>query len=155
MIEETRDEASATFVSHGEIVLSHGTANMSNHGSGGDPATTVSNFGRGTTVSGDGTVTMSFDGPATLGGRNYRLSSIEYCIADASATLGVVWISAQNTSDTVESIENRTVDGCYSVSADPLPAAQAYAAEFFVSGGETNFLTFVGMRSIWVPVGAP
>lgn len=144
----TSAEVDDAFIAHGDIVLSHGTSQLT--GTGLDPAT-ISATVTGNTIR-LGSAHMSLTGPAMVGGVDYGLKSIEYCIVQASDTgridsvvvYGMNPLSALATDGT-----DRTTDGCYSLEVND-STANAYDIAFRAPGADQVRIT--GVQSTWAPV---
>lgn len=141
--------SSEAFIQHGEIVLSHSTSELTAHAFGGPSSIVYANGGN--QVSGDGNVIVNLTGPAVLGGVDYGLKSIEYCLQEVSGGANVDNIQV-NTNTPIGSPINdatvRTADGCYEVTAN-LTGAQAYDVYFSFGGGGS--LRLSGVQSTWAP----
>jgi hypothetical protein len=146
----TKAQSDSTFVSHGSITLSHGTSELTPNQ--GLTPSSVQNYGSGTIVSGDGYVNISPTGPAVLGGVEYGLSSIKYCVSNVvGAQIDTVRVYAENIGVEATDSTDRTANGCYSVVAN-LKGAQAYDIQFLLKNGGS--LRFTGLQTTWLPASA-
>jgi len=96
---------------------------------------------------------LPLHGPAVLGGKTYKLDSVEYCITPQPGT--AVFFANIDSNTPVGLVIDTTVrdtPGCYSIDGSGLPAAQGYHVSFSTSGPEDSFVTFEGVQSTWVEV---
>jgi len=121
--------------------------------------TTTQVIGPVLSTSGDGTFSLPFAAPVTVGGTSYRLSNLEYCIAVSAA--GPFVNTAAVASDdftgslpltvVVSDATDRTATGCYEI-AVPASSARAFAAVFALSNTAPGNILFRGLRTTWMPV---
>lgn len=141
--------SSEAFIPHGEIVLRHSTSELTPNWLGGP--TTITYFAAGNQVTGDGQVNINLTGPAVLGGVDYGLKSIEYCIEAVAggATVALVEVyAAPGTAAAVSDSTVRSADGCYTVEVNA-SGDNAYDIFMVFAGGGT--LRLAGVQSRWAP----
>lgn len=140
--------ADATFIKHGEIVISEGTSTMLANGA--SPPSDLKHFGGGVKVSGDGVVELGLSGVAKIGGVEYGLQSLRYCIDDliGGAFIERVIVNKENGSDFVSDITDRSVTGCYTVNVG-YSSGQAFDVQLDVDGG--GDLRIRGIQTTWRP----
>jgi hypothetical protein len=149
----TADEVDAGFVAHGEIVMSHGTSQLTQTNAS---TATITPFVTGNVISGSNqSVHLSLAGPALIGGIDYGLKSIEYCIDAQSGFITTVQVyGMQPISAVADDTTDRTVDGCYTVEVND-STSQAYDFLLRVDSGSVRI---TGIQSTWAPsstLGAP
>lgn len=146
----TADEVDAGFVAHGEIVMSHGTSQLTQ--TSGSAAIIGPSLG-GNTITDDGSasnqiVHISLVGPAMIGGVDYGLKSIEYCIEPSSGSITSVGAAGmQPVGFLLSDSTVRTSDGCYTLEVNN-SAAQAY--DFFMTV-DAGVVRIAGVQSTWAP----
>jgi len=142
----TRAQADARFVPSGEeIVMTHGLDLVPNSG---DPAT-ISRFVDGTRVEG-GSAHLFLDGPAFVGGTQYGLRSIEYCVDMAApAFVTSVQIHGERPTADVEDTTDRVAAGCYTVTFNAPSRSVNVMWEIAGGGGSLLFQT---ITSTWAPL---
>jgi hypothetical protein len=110
----------------------------------------------------NGIIILGLDGPAAIGGVNYRLSQVEWCLsADTTnggmVTGAVVYHDAGSLlTVAVSDATDRTVAGCYAL-AVPAANPRGYSLALALTGQTTN-LTQAGVvlgnvRTTWVAAG--
>ena len=96
---------------------------------------------------------LPLHGPAVLGGKTYKLNSVEYCTNPGTGTaVHEVFIDSNRPANFVQDATSRTTSGCYSIDGSTLPAAQGYHVSFAITGPEDSIVTFEGIQSTWVEV---
>lgn len=144
----TKTEADAAFVATGKIVTNVSTSNLFFR----FKPTNVTPYAAGNQVSGDGSILIGLTGPEQLGGIDYGLESVEFClygVSGASITLAEVYgmghfipLGADST--------GRDTNGCYSVDVDTSGYA-AYDLFLVLGGGASSSLRMGGVRATWAP----
>ncbi len=139
---------SADVIAHGPITLSHSTSELTPHQFGGP---TIGYFTGGNTISGSGAVLVGLTGPARLGGVDYGLQSVEYCISDVAGGEIVTRIEVvkENPGSITPDDTDRAADGCYNFTVN-LSGAQAY--DMYLSFSGAGSLRLAGIQSTWAPV---
>ena len=144
----TSAEVDAGFLPHGEIVMSHGTSQLT--GTGLAPAT-ISAFVTGNTINDSGSAHISLTGPATIGGIDYGLKSIEYCI-DAPVAGGIISRVQVYAMQPIGSVAiddtDRSTDGCYTIEVND---STAYAYDFLLAQVGASSVRITGVQSTWAP----
>jgi hypothetical protein len=110
--------------------------------------------------SGDGQISIPFDGPVSVGGSSYKLDRVEYCLAlkNGGYVTGVVIASDDlfnGVPDTVilNDLTDRTANRCYTI-AVPASGARSFGAIFTLAGTTTaNSIFLSGIRTSWSAVG--
>jgi hypothetical protein len=141
--------SSEAFIQHGDIVIRQSTSELTPHFFGGPSSATYATGG--TIVSGDGSIVYGLTGPAIMGGVDYGLRSVEYCITEVSGGAFVTRVEIVSENPGVIFVEeetDRVADGCYTVTANH-STAQAYDMFFVFDGGGT--LRMSGLQSTWAP----
>jgi hypothetical protein len=149
----TADEVDAGFIAHGEIVMSHGTSQLTATNAS---TATITPFVTGNVISGSNqSAHLSLAGPAMIGGIDYGLKSIEYCIdAQTGFITSVQVYGMQPIGAVADDTTDRTSDGCYSLDVND-STAQAYDFLLRVDSGSVRI---TGVQSTWAPsstLGAP
>ena len=142
--------SSEAFLQHGEIVLRHSTSELTPNWLGGP--STITYFGAGNAVTGDGQVNINLTGPAMIGATEYGLKSIEYCIESVSggATVSLVEVySSPGVGLPASDSTPRTVDGCYTVEVN---ASGDHAYDVFMAFSGGGSMRIAGVQSTWVPM---
>ena len=94
-------------------------------------------------------------GPALLGGKTYRLTSLEYCISPGpGASVVAVFLDSNRPVDFASDLTLRGAAGCYTMDAPALTpsGAQGYHVTFRTFGAEDTKVTFEGVQSTWAEV---
>lgn len=114
--------------------------------------------------SADGIVSIPFSAPVHVGGADYRLAMVEYCVTlrtGGAFVNGVVVASDQLTSGQpvtilANDLTDRTASGCYTLNV-PASDARSYGMMFQFTGDATASSVFLtGIRTTWTPTnGAP
>ncbi|HSJ90880.1 MAG TPA: hypothetical protein VK917_02355, partial [Ilumatobacter sp.] len=141
----TKAQSDATFIPQGDIVIRQSTSDLQPHFFGAPTSITYSVGG--STISGDGAVLVDLNGPAVLGGVEYGLVSVEYCIEGVSggATIDLFEVASNTPVNIVASDgTNRTASGCYSLTVND-SGAQGYDVFWVATGGGT--LRISGIQS--------
>ena len=119
--------------------------------------TTITRTAAGNIISGDGNVMVGLTGPAMLGGVEYGLKSIEYCLEDfgAGALVDRVEVNEEGPWQTgVSDSTDRTVAGCYSIDVNR-SGSHGYSVLWAVGGGAGTSLRIAGVTSTWAPAASP
>jgi len=132
------------------IVLMHSTSVIEDHSTG----DTVDSVGAGAALKG-GYANIGITAPASIGGVQYRLDSIEYCVraftGDARITRVNIWREGLEDPNTAnDDTTTRSVEGCYTVAGETGDPAFAYDVQWYMGGAGTVRVS--GLRSTWVPV---
>lgn len=148
-------ELEGNTISHGDIVMTHGA------GAYGNPSTAFQVFGDGVAgTAGSGWANMPLTGPAVLGGVDYGLKSVSYCITNLTApafitdvTIGGIRFEGggrvfEGASDSTD----RTAVGCHTVTVNDA-VSTSFIAAFQVSGGG-GIITIGTVTSTWSPKSA-
>jgi hypothetical protein len=141
--------SSEAFVQHGEIVLRHSTSELTPNWLGGP--STITYFGAGNAVTGDGAVNINLTGPAMIGAVEYGLQSVEYCIeaVGGGATVSLVQVfSAPGVGNPATDSTLRTADGCYTLEVN---ASGDHAYDLFMTFSGGGSMRVAGVQSTWVP----
>jgi hypothetical protein len=142
----SRAEAAGIFIAHGDVIMSHATSQLT--ASAGAPPSSLEAWTTGNLVSGDGSVHLSLVGPSSIGGVDYGLKSVEYCVTgkiggarvDHVSVYGFVPYTAR------QDLTDRSVPGCYTVTVNRAES-NAYDLVFGLAGGGS--LRITGVRSTW------
>jgi hypothetical protein len=133
-------------IPHGEIVMRHSTTDLTPNA--GDPAA-VQNWAQGAFITSAGVVNVRLDGPAVLGGVQYGLKSIAYCV-EVTTLLHVTSIVVYGTAPSSFTIDDtdRKATGCYTVAVNK---AQGFAFDLVIVTDGTGQMRVSGVRSTWAP----
>ncbi len=143
---------SAEIVTHGDIVMTHSTSQLTPNSV--NPPTTLNYYPSGNIVSGDGLVILGINGPMQIGGVEYGLKSVEYCIENlqGGAFVNAAFFDEEGPwqgGDTDGT--DRTEAGCYTLDVNR-SGSHGYAVSFALGGGASASLRISGATSTWVPV---
>jgi len=125
---------------------------------GSTPPATMIPLGPVLGVSGDGMVTVPLTAPVAVGGTDYRLSHVEYCITIPTpgpfVTAVVVFsddpVGAYPLTTVASDGTDRTATGCHDLNV-PASTARAFGLVFGFAGGTPAFY-LRGVRVTWTPV---
>lgn len=143
--------AAADLVQHGTIETTMGGTAWLPHGTA---PTTVSRTSITTSVSGNGMMVISLDGPASIGGVDYGLESVEMCLQryGGSAVVNLVTAQRQNddgTSTTVLSDNTeRSATGCYTYTVGS-PAGIGISLLARTAGPAGNNIRLGAVKATW------
>ena len=146
------------------IVVTHGAGEFARTLDSSYP-TVMRNRGHVLDVSGDGSLLMPLSAPTAVGGTEYRLAGVEWCIASDTAHGSVVTSTGvlyQNlvppfnlTATAKYDLTDRTAAGCYTLTV-PAVSARAYSLLLELTGQTTDLtesgVTLTAVKSTWVPV---
>ena len=141
--------SSEGFLQHGEIILRHSTSELTPNWLGGP--TTITSFSAGNMVTGDGQVNINLTGPAMIGGIDYGLKSIEYCLESVTGGAAVTLVqvyAAPGIGTPGDDPTVRNADGCYTVEVN---ASGDNTYDVFMAFGGGGSLRIAGIQSTWVP----
>lgn len=140
----------------GPIVMSHPGINYrSTEG----PPTTFQQFITWTNTSGDGRVNLPLDGPTSITGQAYRLTSVTYCILSVSGggfVTGVqVWNeTGQSATPFVVNADDHAAPGCFTILVPPPPAGtRTWQLNVALAGGAAARVGLSAAESTWSPIG--
>jgi hypothetical protein len=131
--------------------LTHSTSEVTANAAG--APTTITSSAAGNIISGDGYVMVGITGPAMLGGVEYGLKSIEYCLEDfgAGALVDAVTVNEEGPPQLgVRDATDRTVAGCYSMDVNR-SGSHGYSVLWALGGGAGTSLRIAGVTSTWAP----
>lgn len=102
-----------------------------------------------------GRLVMGLQGPASLGGVDYRLSSVTWCLYSMASGSKIdyveVWADPPASSVASDSTD-RTTAGCYTIAVPAVEPGSAYSMDLVSSGGGSFGLATV--TTTWVPAAA-
>jgi hypothetical protein len=108
----------------------------------------------------DGSLALPLQAPASIGGTNYRLSQVEYCIVELAAPgmvdTAFVFGDLSNTGGNPNAVvatdtANRAATGCYTVTV-PASTARAFSLVLVFDGSPGETVGLSATRTTWVPV---
>ena len=146
----TKTQVDSTFLRQGDIVESQGPSFDFTGGSGTPP----SNLGGVSIFEFDTTGQQSLQGPESIGGVQYGLKSVTYCI---SAPTGSAFVSSvtvlakffQPNQFVVTDNTDRTAAGCYTVQVNN-SSSDSYVV-ILEAGGAAGTLLVTSLTSTWAP----
>jgi hypothetical protein len=127
--------------------------------------TTVISVGHLYAASGDGIIGMGLTAPTSVGGTQYRLSSVEWCLAANTANAGFVTaavvyhdqpgVSGSPLAVAVSDQTDRSTTGCYTLTV-PALSPRGYTFALGLTGQTTSLTSAAALvsdvKATWVPV---
>lgn len=151
----TKAQTDAAFISHGPITMRHGNSFLPVLT---DEGPSQDDYGRASSTTAmphDGALAVSLIGPDIVGGVQYRLSSVEFCVdlTAQSAFVDAVAVAPSFSSDPDDTFMDETdrFEGCHTFEVD-FDADESLGL-LIAAGGADGAVFVSSARSTWVPVG--
>jgi hypothetical protein len=147
----TKAQVDAGFVPQGEIVMRHSLNDMQEGGNGSPTIKRYANETRFSVAVGVQYTVMGLDGPKTLGGVEYGLKSVNYCISGVGspAVIDSVTIHGEDPHASASDLTDRSGAGCHTITVNNSTSTSFKILVFFKGG--SGYVALTSVTSTWAP----